>query len=321
LEQALDSIKDSPARDGQYVTPDLVLQAKAHFFLAAICFGLGENAASRAAAEQAITLARQIGASRELANGLQFLSLAAAFSGDLDTALTSVQEAIAVSRQNGHQWELSVTLSALSGIYTYATGELDLARSCAQEGLQIAQETGNPWLIGLNMRSLARVAARQGDVQEALAHYEQSIRLFEEQGNRGFVIVTRSDLGHFLRQQGDCQAARTIYQQTIREWFEHGSRPAIAHQLECFAYIASVQEHPYRSVTLLGAAESLREASDSIRVGAEQEEYEQTAAQLREQLKEDDYLAALSAGRAMTIEQAIAFALEKSKDKGHSHEH
>jgi tetratricopeptide (TPR) repeat protein len=320
LEEALECIKESPEKDIKFTASDLALQARAYYFLAAICFGLGDNAASRAAAEHSIALARQVGATRELASGLQFLSLAAAFSGDLETALSSAHEAIAVSRQNDHQWELSVSLSALSGIYTYTSGDLDQARSCAQEGLQIAQETGNPWLIGLNERSLARVAAKQGNIQEAQLYYEHSMKLFEEQGNQAFVIVTRSDLGHFLRKQGEYQAARNIYQQTIREWFEHGSRPAIAHQLECFAYIASAQDEPIRAAKLLGTAESLRAASNSFRMGEEQQEYEQAVAQLLEQLDERDFQAALNAGRLMNIEQAIAFALaENEKEGSHAH--
>ncbi len=190
--------------------------------------------------------------------------------------------------------------------------KLDQARNFAQEGLSIAQEIGNPWSIGLCLRSLARIAAQQGDVQEALARFEQSVKIFEEQGNWALVIVSQSDLGHFLRQQGDIQAARAIYEKTILKWFEHGSRPAIAHQLECFAYLASAQENAIRAVTLLGAAESLRKESSSIRMGEEQEEYKQVVAQLRKDLNEDAYQQALNAGQAMTIEQAIAFALEEN---------
>jgi hypothetical protein len=138
--------------------------------------------------------------------------------------------------------------------------------------------------------------------------------MFEEQGNRAFVIVSQSDLGHFLRRQGDIQAARAIYEKTILAWFEHGSRPAVAHQLECFAYIANAQGNYERAVKLIGTAESLRQAADAIRMGEEQEEYMQAVERLQEELDEDDYQAALRAGQAMTIDLAIAFALEKNVD-------
>ena len=312
LESALDHVNDQAVSKDQVSSADLVSKAKALFLLAWICFRVGEYAASRAAAEEAIALAQQIGARRELARGLQILSLTLVYLGDLDTALTTAHEAITLSRKNGYQWDLSLALSSTSAIYVY-TSELDQARSFAQEGLTIAREIGNPWLIGLNLRSLARIATQQGDVQAALLRYEQSMHMFEEQGNRAFVIVTRSDMGHFLRKQGDYQAARTIYQQTIREWFDHGSRPAVAHQLECFAYLTNTQDDPVRAATLLGAAESLREASNSLRMGEEQEEYEQAVAQLREELDDEDYQSALNAGRLMNIEQAITYALEENE--------
>jgi tetratricopeptide (TPR) repeat protein len=214
-----------------------------------------------------------------------------------------------LNRQHGSKWELSLALSSISVIYTY-TNELDKARSSAQEGLSIAQEIGNPWSIGLGLRSLARIAAQQGDIQEALSRFEQSVEIFEEQGNWGLVVVARSDLAHFLRRQGEIPAARAIYEQTIQEWFDHGSRPAVAHQLECFAFLAVSREDPIQAAILLGAAEMLRIESNSIRMGEEQEEYKQVVSHLSDQLDSDDYQEALNTGRFMDIEQAIAFALE-----------
>jgi predicted ATPase/class 3 adenylate cyclase len=314
LEQALDYVNDQTVSEDKVSTADIVSQVKALFLLAWINFRLGEYTACQAAAEEAITLAQRIGARRELAYGLQILSLAFAYLGNLDKALKDAHEAITINRQNGSKWELSLALSSISVIYTY-TNELDQARSFAQEGLTIAQEIGNTWSIGLCLRSLALIAAQQGDVQEALIRFEQSVKMFEKQGNMGLVVVARSDMAHFLRRQGEIQAARAIYEQTIQEWFDFGSRPAVAHQLECFAYLAISHEEPIRAATLLGAAEFLREASSSLRMGEEQEEYDQAVAQLRDKLDEDETLDALNTGRAMTIEQAIPFALEDNKDK------
>jgi predicted ATPase/class 3 adenylate cyclase len=309
LEQALETVNDQPVSQDQVSNADIVSQVNALYLLAWINFRLGEYTACQAAAEEAITLARAIGAERELAYGLQILSLALAYLGNLDKALKDAHESITLNRQHGSKWDLSLSLSSISVIYTY-TNELDQARSFAQEGLTIAQEIGNPWSIGLSLRSLARIAAQQGDVQEALIRFEQSVKIFEEQGNLGLVVVARSDLAHFLRRQGEIPAARVIYEQTIQEWFEHGSRPAVAHQLECFAYLAISHEHPIRAAKLIGAAESLRIESSSIRMGEEQEEYKQAVAQLSEQLNADDYQEALNTGRLMNIEQAIGFVLE-----------
>ena len=314
LEQALETVNDQTVSKDQVSTADLVSQVKALSLLAWINFRLGEYTACESAAEEAITLARRIGAKREVAYGLQILSLALAYLGNLDKALQDAHESITLNRQHGSKWDLSLSLSSISVIYTY-TNELDQARSFAQEGLTIAQEIGNPWSIGLSLRSLARIAAQQGDVQEALVRFEQSVKIFEKQGNLGLVVVARSDLAHFLRRQGEIPAARAIYEQTIQEWFEHGSRPAVAHQLECFAYLAISHEDPIRAATLLGAAESLREASSSIRMGEEQEEYKQAVAQLHTELDDDGFKKALNAGRVMTIEQSITFALEDHNDK------
>ncbi len=309
LEQALDHTKQVSIRGDQALSEDLAILAKAHAILAIIYFGMGDNTASRSAAEEAIKLAQQSGAKLELAFGLHALALAAAFLGDLDAALQAAKEAITLSRENGYQWELSASLASIANIYFYIDGELDQARNSAQEGLQIAQKIGNAWLIGLNARVLANIAARQGDAQEAFTRYEQSVKLFEEQENRVFVNVARSELGHFLRHQRDIPAALSIYKQTIRGWFEIGSRPAVAHQLECFAYIASAQENYQRAATLIGTAETLRESAHALRMGEEQEEYDQEINLLRDKLSQGDFQSSLNTGRGMSIEQAIDFAL------------
>jgi predicted ATPase/class 3 adenylate cyclase len=308
LEQALDRARVEAASADQSSNTDILYQAKGNFLLATICFSQGEHAASKAAVEESISLARKIGATRELAEGLPILALSIAYLGDIDTAIKTSYEAITLSRQNGYRWELSMALSSYSVLHTYS-GELELARSYTQEGLKIAQEIESPWLIGLHLRNAARVAALQGHVPEALSYFEQSVEMFKKQGNRSFVIVSQSDLGHFLRRKGDIQAARAIYEKTILEWFEHGNRPAVAHQLECFAYLASAQGNYQLATTLIGAAETLRESAHSLRMGEEQEEYEQEIKRLRDKLSEKEFQSSLNTGQGMSIEQAIDFAL------------
>ena len=89
-----------------------------------------------------------------------------------------------------------------------------------------------------------------------------------------------------------------------------GNRAAIAHQLECFALICVGDEEPQRAIRLFGAAEALREKTQSPMTEYEQIEYDQSIDQLRTMLAETEFTALRAEGRALTMEQAIQFALE-----------
>lgn len=57
------------------------------------------------------------------------------------------------------------------------------------------------------------------------------------------------------RQEGRLGEAAAVYRQTILAWQEQGHRAAVAHQLECFAYIAIDQGKFAYAAQLLGAAQ------------------------------------------------------------------
>ena len=88
-------------------------------------------------------------------------------------------------------------------------------------------------------------------------------------------------------------------------------RSAVAHQLECFAFIAKAQEQGERAVKLLGSAEALREASNSARTPQERIEYDRELAGLRAGMDEKTFDLLWEEGRSMNMEQAIELALQE----------
>ena len=118
-----------------------------------------------------------------------------------------------------------------------------------------------------------------------------------------------SEIGHIARMQGDVSQAREIYRQTILAFQELGNRPAVAHQLECFAFIALAEAEAQRAVQLLGAAEALREKIESPMTDFERSEYDQAVARLRLLLPEAEFNALWAEGRSLRREQAVRLAL------------
>jgi hypothetical protein len=124
------------------------------------------------------------------------------------------------------------------------------------------------------------------------------------------MTVMTTEIAHTERAMGNYSSAKNTYRETIRIFQDHGNRPAVAHQLECFAMIAIVEEEPQRAAKLFGAADALREVTGHKPTDEEQAEEAQSISRLHAMLPEAEFNALWGAGRSMTMEQAIQLALE-----------
>jgi non-specific serine/threonine protein kinase len=123
------------------------------------------------------------------------------------------------------------------------------------------------------------------------------------------VFITRSELAHTLRRQGKWDQALPLYRETILYFQDMGHEPAVANQLECFAYIAIQQQEPEKAGRLLGAAQAIRERTNTpIHLPWETTDYELALEQLDEMLGSASRDAAVEAGRSMTLDDAVSFA-------------
>ena len=122
--------------------------------------------------------------------------------------------------------------------------------------------------------------------------------------------MIRSDLAHILRQEGKYPEALSSYRETILEWQRMGHRSAVAHQLECMAFIAKALEQTERAVRLLGAAEALRQKIEIDMTPPERDEYEKEVADLKANMDKNEFVSLWADGRSMTMYEAIELTLE-----------
>jgi uncharacterized protein HemY len=156
----------------------------------------------------------------------------------------------------------------------------------------------------------ANYTAAQGNYAEARSQLESCIPLFTEMRDRHRLAMVHSELAHLERRQGHFAKAKPLYRETLQEWQKIGHRAAIAHELECFAFIAKAQEEDQRAVRLLGTAEILRENINIPMNPPERVEYDREVNDLRVNMDEAAFAKTWAEGRALTMEQAIAVALE-----------
>ena len=307
---ALDRTEKLPHESNDVVE----IQARGFHILAMLSNNQGEHHIAQGAAEKAIALYRQAGNSKRLARALIVHGQASAFAGDLDQGLASLRESEKICREMDYKVDLAWGLDSLS----YITFEIH-GHSAAeevgrylQESLALSQEVESPQTDVAIKETRVQLAYFRGDMEEARKYAYEVLNYHQEMGNTLAYNSYKSGMAHALREIGNFKEALTIYQETILTYRDMGHRGAIAHQLECFAFIAITQEQGEQAVKLLGAAEALREISGSQMTPQERIEYERQVAGLRAGMDESIFTSLWVEGRAMTMEKAITLALEQS---------
>src|SRR6185436_1355747 len=228
-------------------------------------------------------------------------------------AFESLHEGENICRKLGYQGELANVLQALAYVTTEVHGPnaAEQLQSYLEESLALSQGSVDPEAAVRTEGLLARQAFFRGDLSEARKHADLMLDLHRQMGDQLSVTGHQSDMAHAARQLGNFEEALALYRETIQEWQRIGHRGAIAHQLECFAFIAKAQELGERAVKLLGAADALREVSNSAMTPNERMEYDREVASLRAGMDEKDFAMLWAEGRSLTMEQEIELALQE----------
>ena len=158
--------------------------------------------------------------------------------------------------------------------------------------------------------NLGLLAAYRLEAEEARLRFGEAIAGFEEYRAHFAILLAKSDLAHLERNVGNYRRALELYRETITAFRDVGQRGAVAHQLECFAFIAIAQNQFDRGVRLLGAAEAWRERGGTPMTPEELVSHQKQVAAAGERMDSELFDKTWAEGRALTMEQAIQYATE-----------
>lgn len=230
--------------------------------------------------------------------------------GDYSGAQTLLEQSVALYRASGEKQELAFALNNL-GFQKYLQGDLHGATLVLEEGLELARQVEDSRRIALLLNSLGELARYQGDYARARTLYEESLALARRTGDRQRIAEPLFNLGCVLNMQGDHQAAQSLFGEGLILSEESGDKRLIAAYLGGLAGTRVAQGMPEQAARLFGAAEALREEIHYELEPTDRADYECHVAALREAIDAAAFAAAWAEGRAMTLEQAITYTLER----------
>ena len=259
-------------------------------------------------AEEAVALARRAEDDEALTEALASLARTSVFSGQRVGVRDLLDEVIRLAESRRDWWSVGMFEAGLA-YSDMADGDLAAADARLLRAIEAADRSRNPFAIAFAARSRGVWSGNTGRLAEAREWSGRAIAAYEEMGDRMFVLLSRSDLAHALRRGGQIDEAEVLYRETLHGWQHAGNRGAIAHQLECFAFVAMAKNELVRAARLFGAAEVIREVAEAAMVSDERAEYDAAIGQLRNSLDATALDAASADGRRLTTDEAVALAL------------
>jgi hypothetical protein len=139
--------------------------------------------------------------------------------------------------------------------------------------------------------------------------YQEGLALSQERGIKWGIAHCLYGLGEVARSRGDIDSAHPYHVEALDHLQALDFRWAIAYSLEAFAHLAVAQRQMGRAARLFSAAEALRQGLGAALYPVEQVEHERSLATVSTALGDEAFAAAQAEGKALSLEQAIQYAL------------
>jgi predicted ATPase/DNA-binding XRE family transcriptional regulator len=243
------------------------------------------------------------------ANAVQTAAQLSFARGDLEVAAAFAREGVAIWRELGDRARLARALAQLGMI---ARDQCSYAEALAalEESQRILADHGEKRTLAESLFQLGMLARQQSDLTRAQTLLEEALALQRTLGQPRLTGGILFNLGLVAEDMGDYLGARGLYEESIRLTREVQDRWTLAFLLDAFASVAATIGQTRRGAVLGGAAARLRQQIGSSIPPAVRPRVERVVRLARDSLGDEGFTEAWAEGEAMTLDQAIAYALE-----------
>jgi non-specific serine/threonine protein kinase len=269
--------------------------------------GRGDAVAARRLLEDCLMRGRELEDRPAMARALVGLGMLATHQGDLPRARALLEESLVACRAASDWWALAHAICDLARVVN-REGDHARAHSLLDEALALAQTTGERQMVADVLVIRGEVAFAVGDCAEASRLWEEGLSRYNQLGLIMGGSLVENCLGQLALRTADYENARARFRSSLdhqRGWLYWAIRP-----LAGLAVVAVANGQAELALRLAGAVNAVAEAAVHRLPATEQAVLEGAIAAARTALDVHAASAAWAAGRAMTLAEAIALALE-----------
>jgi predicted ATPase/DNA-binding CsgD family transcriptional regulator len=241
--------------------------------------------------------------------------------GDYARARACTKQAETIARELGDQRLIADALNNLA-LVELAVGDCAAGRVLLEGLLALYRELGDDSRIAATLLNLGDASRCLGDYRRAEAFYRESLDLFRTLGEPTGILVSVLNfgqatyhLGNFPEAKGALLEALAIAQETQTARFATGALTSLCSLIltemdKPSAVVAQDLSSMEQIARLSGLTARLIERSGKLLDPNDQAEYDHNVAAARARLGEEAFTAAWNEGNALTLEDALALALE-----------
>jgi len=289
--------------------------------LAAVAYTQAEFELARSLQKQSLSLRQEIGDERGVAFATAMLGWFEVVQGNYEKAAALLESARRKLRELGDNMLMGFTVWVLTQM-ALAQGDYDRAAKLMEEGAAMIKDR-DPQMLWL----LALVKQHQGDLQQAQELLEESLAKFRVLGYKWGIANALYHLGRQALARNEFERAVACFQESMILNRALGNKLGIANALAGFGGLAlakglsrnlgkvpnlpEVKDNPERSARLFAAAEALHQIIGAPVPTSERMGFDREVARVRALLGEETFATTWNAGKNMTTEQAVIYALKE----------
>ncbi len=286
--------------------------------LSLVAFVQADFSRAFALQEKSLSLRREIGDERGVAYATAILAWFEVVQGNYNKAASLLEVARGKLRELGDNMIMGFSAWILTQM-ALDQGDYDRASKLVlmEEGSALIKDR-DPQMLWV----LAILKQCEGDQQQAQELLEESLAKFRGWGYKwgianalyylGWLALNRAEL---TSSRHDDERAMACFHESMMLNRSLGNKLGIAKSLFGFGSLALAEGDPGRSACLFAAAEALHQIIGAPMPAYDRARFDRDVSRVRALLEEETFATAWNAGKNMTVEQAVNYALQEQSGR------
>jgi len=295
---------------------DVFYRAKALLALAFFAFVLGEYPKAMANVSESLALCEKMDGEDCIilkAEGYQFLGANVLASDDIDQAASLAEKSLELYQSCGDKFGIVEVQSNLQLVIALRSADFETARILTESSLAIREELGDKDGIAYGLTQKGLVAMAQDDYELAQKFYSAAVEASREARNDFMLGWSQLILGIVYLLGGKMHLARECFLQTTKLTVVRRYSLLKRYIIYCLVAYSFEQKYFRKFVQLNSFLEKEKNLNDPFLFWLPsnvQTNFQKKVTTARAELDQESLNRAEADGKAMTLEQALVYALE-----------
>jgi predicted ATPase/transcriptional regulator with XRE-family HTH domain len=252
-------------------------------------------------------------ASRGRAMGFQKAGFLNRVRGNFEKAIHLLEEGLSIAREIGDKERAGFALLDL-GNAARDLGKTERVISDFSEALSLFQELGDTRGASISYYQLATSFMQMRELVQARSFWEQGLELSRKINDKSFIAWGLEGLADTAVLEGRAEQARMLHMESLKSKLEVMDKGGLAYSFAGLAQAAALEEEHEYAAVLWGAAEQLRGLLNMPLDPSREDIYTSLIPTVRSQLGEEPFDKAWKKGKALTLNEAIEYALNVNQN-------